>query len=135
MKNGKKLFILLILLIGLLYSNNVYAFQCDAFGDNVNIDDQLAHITHYIILILQIVTPIILVIFGSIDLAKGITSQKEDEIKKGQQVFIKRLISGALVFLVIAIVKLLIGLAASGSGNNIFDCVNTFVKGPDSSST
>ena len=72
---------------------------------------------------------------GSIDLIKGITSQKEDEIKKGQQIFIKRLISGALVFFVIAIVKLLISLAAGNNSDSIFSCVNNFVKGPDSSST
>ena len=132
MKNRNKIFLVLLFVLGLLYSNNVYAFKCVALGDEVNIDDQLANITHYIILIIQILTPIILVVMGSIDLIKGITSQKEDEIKNGQKIFVKRLISGALVFFVIAVVKLLIGFAAGSRSNTIFSCVNTFIKGPES---
>lgn len=135
MKKKYMLIFILIFAFCLLICDNVFAFECSAFGDDVIIDDQIAHITHYIILIIQILTPVILVIMGSIDLIKGITSQKEDEIKKGQQIFIKRLISGALVFFVIAIVKLLISLAAGNNSGSIFSCVDKFVKGPDSSST
>lgn len=135
MKKKYILSLIFIFAFCLLICDNVFAFECSAFGDDVKIDDQIAHITHYIILIIQILTPVILVVMGSIDLIKGITSQKEDEIKKGQQIFIKRLISGALVFFVIAIVKLLISLAAGNNSDSIFSCVNNFVKGPDSSST
>lgn len=135
MKKKYILSLIFIFAFCLLIYDNVFAFECSAFGDDVKIDDQIAHITHYIILIIQILTPVILVVMGSIDLIKGITSQKEDEIKKGQQIFIKRLISGALVFFVIAIVKLLISLAAGNNSDSIFSCVNNFVKGPDSSST
>ena len=78
--------------------------------------------------VLQIAIPVVLVVIGSIDLMKGITAQKEDEIKKGQQIFIKRLISAALVFFVFVIVKAVISLVADGSGTKIMECAECFVS-------
>ena len=67
-------------------------------------------IVHMFILIAQIAVPIILVILGMIDLAKGIMSQKEDDIKKGQKTFVSRLVMGAVMFFIVALVKLLVGI-------------------------
>ena len=78
--------------------------------------------------IIQVAVPILLVVLGSIDLVKGITAQKEDELKKGQQTFIKRLIAAALVFFVFIIVKLVISLAADGGGGRIVECAECFIK-------
>lgn len=78
--------------------------------------------------VVQVLVPIILVIFGTLDLVKGVISQKEEEIKKGQQIFIKRLISAVIVFFVFVIVKFLISLVADNSGNDIMDCVECFVE-------
>ncbi len=124
--------LLFALLIFMSIKSNVYAesFKCSVFGDDVLIDTQIAYIVKYIILILHIVVPILLVIMGSIDLIKGIVSQKEDEIKSGQKTFIKRLISAVIIFFVVAIVKLVISVAAKGDNKNIMDCVNSFIKGP-----
>ena len=70
-----------------------------------------------------------------LDLGKAVVASKEDEIKKGQQLFIKRLISAALVFFVIFIVKVLINLVASGSSNEIWSCANRFITGAVNSGT
>ena len=53
------------------------------------------------------------------------------EIKKGQQMFIKREIAGALVFFVITIVQMLISFVAEkgSSRDNMMSCVNCFIKG------
>ncbi len=133
MKKIKFLKLLFTFVLCFIIIDNVHAayFTCNAFGSEVFIDEQIAYIFKYIIIILQIAVPVLLVVLGSIDLIKGISSQKEDEIKSGQKVFIKRLISAALVFFVIAIVKLIIGIAASGNSDSIFQCVNYFIKGPD----
>lgn len=88
-----------------------------------------------IILAIQIAIPVLLIIFGMFDLGKAVVASKEDEIKKGQQLFIKRLISAALVFFVIFIVKVLINLVASGSSNEIWDCANRFITGAVNSGT
>ena len=72
--------------------------------------------------------PIILVLLGSIDLFKGVTAGKEDEMKKGQQMFIKRLIVGAVIFFVVVIVKFLVSVVADTNVNNIVDCIDCFVS-------
>ena len=64
-----------------------------------------------------------------LDLFKGITAQKEDEIKKGQQLFVKRLISAVLIFFVIVIVKLLISVAAGDDEPTLMNCANCFISG------
>ena len=56
--------------------------------------------------VIQIAVPVVLVIMGSLDLFKGISAQKEDEIKKGQQMFVKRLIAAVLVFFAFVITKI-----------------------------
>lgn len=87
-------------------------------------------IVHMFILIAQIAVPIILVILGMIDFAKGIMSQKEDDIKKGQKTFINRLIMGAVIFFIVALVKLLVGIVVDNTGNrnNIIACIDCFVN-------
>lgn len=81
---------------------------------------------------LQIVVPVILVVMGMITLIKAIISSKEDEIKKAQMSFVRKLIVGALIFFVFVIVKLLVSVVAdSGKTSNIMDCANCFLNGTD----
>lgn len=96
-----------------------------------NIDDiprKIPELTSMAINIIHIAVPVILVIMGSLDLFKGITAQKEDEIKKGQQVFIKRLILAAIIFFVVVIAKLLISVVANSSSDNISSCIDCFIS-------
>lgn len=78
--------------------------------------------------LIQIAVPVVLVILGTLDLFKGITASKEDEIKKGQALFIKRLIAALLVFFVFVIVKLIISFVADESSSKIMDCAECFIK-------
>lgn len=80
------------------------------------------------ILIIKIVVPILLIIFGMLDLGKAVVASKEDEIKKGQQTFLKRVISAVIVFFVIQIVQLLVSFI-SNSDQNVSRCFNCFVNG------
>lgn len=97
----------------------------------------IQNIVSTIILIIEIAVPILLIIFGMLDLGKAIVASKEDEIKKSQQTFVKRLISAALVFLVIFIVKLVINVVGSASGddkiadNSFWSCANRFISGTE----
>ena len=102
---------------------------CDEISSSIDI--KLPNMVSTIILVIQIAVPIVLVIFGMIDLFKGIIAQKEDEIKKGQQTFIKRLIAAAIVFFVVIIVKLLISFVAGDDEQEktIMDCANCFING------
>lgn len=84
---------------------------------------------HIIYLILQLAVPILLVVLGSIDFVKSLTSQKDDEIKKGQKTFISRIIAGVIVFFVFSIVKLIVSLVAdSDNSAKIINCVDCFIS-------
>ena len=102
---------------------NILDLTCGTTG--LVFDAKIPNITSKIVLVIEIVVPILLVIFGMIDLGKAIIAQKEDEIKKGQQTFIKRLITAAIVFLVVFVVKLVIGLVTDDK--NVTSCLNCFL--------
>ena len=82
--------------------------------------------------VLQVAVPIVLTVIGSIDLVKGITAGKEDEMKKSRQLFVKRLISAALIFFVFIVVKLVISLVTKEEGvskaNRMMQCAECFVR-------
>ena len=97
-------------------------------GNVTGIPRKVPEITNDIVTILQIAIPVILVIVGGIDLIKGITAGKEDEIKKGQQIFIKRLIVGALVFFLVVIIKFVVSvLDNTANSRNISNCIDCFL--------
>ena len=97
-------------------------------GEVKGIPRKIPELTSLAITIVQVAVPIILVIMGSIDLFKGITAGKEDEMKKGQQMFIKRLVVGIIIFLVVVIVKFVISLVADASTSNISSCIDCFIS-------
>lgn len=131
----KKVLFILVLLMCVLYVPSVFATDitgCATLLPDIKIDVKIANAVHTIILVIQIAVPVLLVVFGMMDLFKSIIAQKEDEIKKGQQIFIKRLITAAIVFFTIAIVKLLISFASGDEG--IMTCANCFLNGADKTS-
>ena len=129
----KKVVLFFIMLVSILFIPNVLAANvqgCDAVISGVIIDTKIANTVHTIIVVIKIAVPVLLVVFGMLDLFKGLTAQKEDEIKKGQQLFIKRLISAAIIFFVISIVQLLVSFVAGDEG--IMTCASCFINGTDS---
>ncbi len=95
------------------------------------------NIISLIIMAIQVVVPILLIIWGMVDFAKAVVGGDEDKIKSGQKVFLKRLIAAVLVFLIVTVVKLLIGLVGTvagtesgvGSSDSIWSCVEKFING------
>ena len=138
MKKTQKLFIIgVIFLISLFFLDNVNAdtynnyseaFESCGAGYIEKIPAIIPKIVSIAYTILQIAVPVVLVIMGSLDLFRGITAQKEDEIKKGQQMFVKRLISAALVFFVFVIVKVIISFVADSSNTSIIECAQCFIE-------
>lgn len=100
-------------------------YYCGEMTD-LHISGQIIHLIHIIYLLIQIGVPLLLVIFGMLDLGKSVMAQKEDEIKKGQQMFIKRLIAAVIVFLVLFVVKLVIGLVSTDK--NVTGCLDCFIS-------
>jgi len=69
---------------------------------------------------IKIAIPIILIIWGMLDMGKAVTSGKDDEIKKQLVTFLKRAVAAILVFFIPSIVGLIMqiindNLADSGS--------------------
>lgn len=108
-------------------------FDTYSCGGNylTGIPKKMVKLTKFIYIFLQVLVPIAIIILGSLDLLKAVAAQKEDEIKKGQQVFIKRLIGAAIVFFVFAIVKFIISIVSDNS-TSIINCVDCFLKNNDS---
>lgn len=132
MKKLKKVSYLFVVMFGLFLAvSPVLAVdvKCKLGNKTISFDPKLPDTIHVIILVLQIAVPVLLVIFGSIDFVKAITSQKDDEIKKGQKTFISRIIAGVIVFFVFAIVKLVVSLAAGDDSSTILNCADCFLNG------
>lgn len=90
----------------------------------------VANVVSMIINIIKIATPIIIIVLGMIDLFKAVTKQKDDEMKKAQMLFVKRLISGLLVFFIIAIVQFAFSVFGKAAGDESFmECISCFVNG------
>lgn len=128
----KKLLIIIALMC-IISVPNVLAANIHSCADALEgaiIDEKIPNTVSIIVTVIKIAVPVLLVIFGMMDLFKSIIAQKEDEIKKGRQIFIKRLISGALVFFVFTIVQLVITfVAGKNSRGDIVSCMQCFING------
>ena len=107
---------------------------CGTYLGGAGIPSNLAYIIYLIVRLIQVVVPILLIVWGMLDLGKAVMAQKEDEIKKGQQTFVKRLIAAAIVFFVVSIVKLLVGLVGGDSDGTMMKCVEAILDCNDASS-
>jgi len=85
--------------------------QCKAiFGEKTD-ENSLAYLINKILGYVRIIVPILVIILGILDFAKAVFAGKEDEMKKAQTTFIKRLIIGILVFFVPVLVNLIMSFA------------------------
>lgn len=133
----KKLKYLITFVAVSLFSISVQAYDYNAVscGNIKDIPGKVPDLVSFGITLVQIAVPVVLVVISMIDLVKAVSAQKEDEIKKGQQMLIKRIITAAIVFVVIALVKLVISVVAnSGESSSIIDCIDCFVEGSKSES-
>ena len=105
-------------------------------GNDLGIPEIIGSLIHYLYIGIKIVVPILLVLFGMIDLGKAITAKKEEDIKKYQSSCIKRLITGVLVFLVVFVVEFVLEFVepeTGDSGNSPIKCAMEIIKGKGNS--
>lgn len=103
----------------------------------VDVPDIIPNIVHLAVNIIKIAVPLILIIMGMLDLGKAVMASKEDEIKKAQTLFIKRIVAAVIVFFIVAVVQLVFGVLADASagtsteidGDSINECIDTFLNG------
>ena len=118
-------FLLIITLFGI---DNVSA---DEMLNNICINEYLdpfINIVSTIVNLIKIGVPVILIVLGMIDMTKAVASQKEEKIKAGQKVLLSRMVTGAIVFFIVAIVQLIVSVIENATGKSeIMNCVCRFV--------
>lgn len=67
-----------------------------------------------VITVVQYAVPVALILWGSIDLFKSITSGKDDEIKKKQTLLFKKVLSAVIIFLLPWLVFTIMSLLGGG---------------------
>lgn len=99
-------------------------------GTGFEFHPSLPNFTSTLYDLLKIATPVIIIITGMMDMLKAVSAQKEDEIKKAQQKFVRRLLAGVVVFLVFVIVETVINtFVESTDATGAMQCVNCFLSG------
>ena len=93
-----------------IFGNPTYAGTKDANG-NYTDPPSLAYIIDTVLDYARILVPILIILLGSLDLAKAVTAGKEDEMRKAQAKFAKRILAGVILFFVPVIVNLVMKLA------------------------
>lgn len=76
-------------------------------------------IVNFIINAIMIGVPILLIVFGMIDLGKAVISSKEDEVKKATKAFGKRFLYAVGVFAVVWLVTFVFDTINSTTGGEI----------------
>ena len=115
---------------------NVLTVKCGT----LEIPDAIPNLVHYVILGIKIFIPVVLIIFGMIDLGRAVMSNDDKAMKEKQNLLIKRIIYAVLIFLVVSIVQVVIGLVATvdtdNNGgitkDNMTQCIKHFVNGTNS---
>ena len=73
---------------------------------------------------IKIIVPIMLILFGMLQMAQAVMSQKEDAIKKAQSGLINKIISAVVVFLVITLVTFLMSVIGDDSWQACMNCID-----------
>lgn len=76
-----------------------------------------------VVRLIQFAIPIMLIVWGLLDLGKAVIASKEDEMKKAQGNLIKRLMYAVLVFLIVTIVSFALGLVGGTEWKTCWDNV------------
>ena len=92
-------------------------------------------IVGYVLLVFKIVVPLLLIIFGMIDLGKAVIASKEDEIKKATGSLVRRAIAAVVIFLLPTLISFVMGLVSdfdnSGAKKDFEICRNCISRPGD----
>lgn len=94
-------------------------------------------IVGYVLLVFKIAIPILLIVFGIIDLGKAVIASKEDEIKKATGSLVRRAIAAVVIFLLPTIVTFIMGLVtdfANSGASEDFDICKACISRPNDTS-
>lgn len=90
---------------------NILDVDCYGIFGSKNDPDSLRNLIDEILQYPRIIVPILVIVLGIVDLAKAVIASKEDEMKKAQQTFVKRIIIGIAFFFVPVFIDIIMWLA------------------------
>lgn len=85
--------------------------DCDAIFGSKDDPDSLRYMINEILMYPKIIVPILLILLGILDFAKAVISSKEDEMRKAQGTFVKRVIAAVVIFFIPLLVDIIMGFA------------------------
>lgn len=100
----------------------------DVSCGGMSIDSIIPTFVSNVVKALQFGIPVVLVIFGMIDLGKAVMSNDEKEMKGAQGKLIKRVIYAVLIFFIIAIVKFVFGILNTSGTDDFRGCIDCFLS-------
>lgn len=95
---------------------------------NSNIPSQLPVITRSIVTLIKIAVPLVLIVMGMIDMLQATIASDEKKMADAKGKFIKRLIAGAVVFLVVTVVQFVVGIVAPDESPTLLNCVDCMIS-------
>lgn len=103
--------------------------QCDGMKSwvhecSVCIPGQVASLVKMAYTAILIAVPLLLIITGMITLASSIMKQKEEDIKKAQQLLVKKFVAGAIVFFLFILIRWLVAYF----DGNLADCFDALIN-------
>lgn len=90
---------------------NTLKITCKGLFGSKKDPDSLRSLINEILEYPRIIVPVLVIVLGMIDLAKAVVASKEDEMKKAQATFVKRLIIGVAFFFIPVFVDIMMWLA------------------------
>ena len=89
-------------------------------------------IVGYVLLVFKIVIPILLIIWGMLDLGRAVVASKDDEIKKATKSLAYRAVAGVIIFFLPTIDGLVMGFICSfGEVEEDWDICRTCIVNPN----
>lgn len=102
--------------------------KCSATSNFV-FDETIPGLVSLAVTIIQIAVPILLIVFGMLDMGKAVIGNDEKAMKEQQGKLIKRIIYAVVVFLIVALVKTVFGvLSNAGVGGEATSCIDCFIS-------
>ena len=130
MKKKKMLFIaLFILLIKIEPVSAMKVVNCGGLNEVPYVP---LRFVGRVINIIKVVTPIVLIIMGMVDMARATTANSEKDMDASRKRFMKRIVYAVMVFFVISVVQLLFSILQTSvfkNENNLLGCMTCVLGG------
>ena len=97
----------------------------DIYCMGTNLPDYTGYYVSVVYLGIRIGIPILLIIFGMLDMGKAIVAKKEEDVKKAQGLLVKKMIVALIVFLLPYFVEFVIRVITGDE--ELVDCIKRLI--------